>query len=91
MCSYSHTTLTGDGFGSLERRVNAPLFKYKFVRRSGDHREIGSEGAAPAFGRAYRILRPTPNQGWRRVAVFGSEVASRNELHPTMFTNNAVK
>ena len=31
-------------------------------------------------------------QGWRRVAVFGSEVASRNELHPTMFTNNnAVK
>ena len=34
----------------------------------------------------------TLEQGWRRVAVFGSEVASRNELHPTMFTNNnAVK
>ena len=43
--------------------MHRSLFKYKFVRRSGDHREIGSEGAAPAFGRAYRILRPTPNNG----------------------------
>ena len=54
------------------------------VDREGDSGEGGEEAVGVG------VLGD--HHGWWRVAVFGSEVASRNELHPTMFTNNnAVK